>query len=217
MTVLTAAMEHDVKRYVHISTDEVYGSVERGLSVETDRLSPRNPYSASKVAAEAMIQSWATTYGYRVMMTRTGNNYGPWQPPDKAMPKFITQVLGGLPITIHGSGSNMRDWVHVRDNCTAIFNVLLNGELSGIYNISGRNHISNLDLAKLIIRHLGKGEIIHIDDRPGNDLRYAIDDDKIRRDLNWRPEISFEQGLKSTIEWYISHRDWWTKILEELK
>jgi dTDP-glucose 4,6-dehydratase len=203
-TLLQAAKKHNLRRYVQISTDEVYGSINEGSFAETDGLHPRNPYSASKASAEHLCNSFKNTYGLDIVITRTCNNYGPYQQFEKFIPTAIKALIEGRKIPVYGDGSQVREWIHVSDNCRAIAAVLENGESGSIYNIGTARHIKNLDLARLIIAELGLDEsyLEFVPDRPGHDQRYSISSKKIMSELHWSPQVKFEDGLKETIAWY---------------
>jgi dTDP-glucose 4,6-dehydratase len=202
--LLQAAKRHNIHRFVQISTDEVYGSINDGSFVETDPLNPRNPYSASKASAEFLCNSFQNTYGLDVVITRTCNNYGPYQQFEKFIPTALKALIEGRKIPVYGDGSQVREWIHVSDNCRAITEVLENGLSGSIYNIGTSRHIKNLDLASLLIAELGLDEnsLEFVPDRPGHDQRYSISSSKIMSELNWSPQIEFEEGLKETIKWY---------------
>ena len=202
--LLSAAKENKVGRFVQISTDEVYGSIPDGSFVETDRLNPRNPYSASKASAEFLCNSFQNTYGLDVVITRSCNNYGPYQQFEKFIPTALKALIEGRKIPVYGDGSQVREWIHVSDNCRAITQVLEKGSSGSIYNIGTSRHIKNLDLARLLIRELGLDEnsLEFVPDRLGHDQRYSISSTKIMSELGWSPQIRFEEGLQATVEWY---------------
>jgi dTDP-glucose 4,6-dehydratase len=209
--LLEQALKSGVKRFLQISTDEVYGSIESpDFADETCTLNPSSPYAASKASADLLAMSYYKTHSLPVLITRTCNNYGPYQFPEKIIPFFITRALNEEKLPVYGDGSNIRDWLYVTDNCEAILETLENGNPGEIYNISGDTMISNLELTKSIISILGKTEklITFVKDRPGHDLRYAIDSSKIRKQLGWSPKISIEDGLRMTIDWYLSNTEW---------
>lgn len=202
-----------LRRFVQISTDEVYGSVPAGASRETDELRPRNPYSASKAGADRLAYSYWATYGVPVIVTRASNNYGPNQFPEKIIPLFITNALDDRPVPLYGDGLNERDWLHVMDHCRALDLLLDAGTPGEAYNIGGGNHVRNVDLTRDILRLLGKPEslIHHVPDRPGHDRRYSLDTAKLQG-LGWRPQVPFEDGLRETVEWYRANPGWWRPI-----
>jgi dTDP-glucose 4,6-dehydratase len=208
--LLEAARRHDIRRFVQISTDEVYGSIEEGSFKEKDPLTPSNPYSASKASADLLAHSYCITYDLPVIITRSSNNFGPYQHREKLIPKLITNALQNKPLPIYGDGRNFRDWIHVSDNCEAIDRVLFRGKVSEIYNVGTGKERANIEVAKKILRELGKPEnlIRFVKDRPGHDRRYAVDCTKIRG-LGWEPKTTFEDGLRKTIDWYRENRWWW--------
>jgi len=216
-TMLDVARKNKVERFVQISTDEVYGSVEKGSSSEDDKLDPRNPYSACKAAGDLLALSYANTYDLNVVVTRSSNNYGPYQYPEKFMPLAITNLIEGKKIPVYGDGTNVRDWLWVKDNCSGIMMVAERGKAGNIYNIGGGNEMRNIDVAKKIIYYMGKSdsEIQFVKDRAGHDKRYSLDSSKAMA-LGWKPEKKFEDGLVETIEWYKSN-EWWWKPLKAKK
>ncbi len=214
-SLLEEARLAGVTRFVQVSTDEVYGSLgSEGRFREDSHLAPNSPYAASKAAADLVCRAYWRTFGFPVVITRCSNNYGPYQFPEKLVPLMIANALEDKPLPIYGDGQNVRDWLYVADHCAALALVLRQGQPGEVYNIGGNNELKNLDLVQLLLRELGKSEelITFVKDRPGHDRRYAIDAGKIRRELGWVPEHSFEDGLRSTIQWYLDHRDWWEKI-----
>lgn len=208
--LLECARKEGVEKFIQISTDEVYGSLKTGKFVETDALHPRNPYSATKAAGENLVVAYANTYGMQTMITRSSNNYGPYQYPEKFIPKAITNAISGIKIPVYGKGTNIRDWIFVEDNCSGIFTVLQKGVAGEVYNIGGGNEKSNIEVVKMILKNVGKPEslISFVDDRPGHDFRYALDSHKLMK-LGWKPAKTFEQGIKATIEWYSKNAWWW--------
>jgi dTDP-glucose 4,6-dehydratase len=202
-----------VERFVHISTDEVYGSIPVGSSTEDDRLDPRSPYSASKAGADLVALSHRSTYGLPVVVTRSSNNFGPYQFPEKVIPLFITNLLEGKKVPLYGDGGNVRDWCHVDDNCVAIDLVLRHGDLGQVYNIGGSHEISNRVLTDTILELLGCDEsmVEYVDDRLGHDRRYSLDSTKVRR-LGWAPQREFREALAETIDWYRDNRWWWMPL-----
>ena len=204
-------------KFLQISTDEVFGSLETGFAKEKDVFKPSNPYSASKASAELIVESYKKTYGLEILITRCTNNFGPYQFPEKVIPKTIIRSQKDMKIPIYGTGENIRDWIYVKDHCDAIMKVFLNGESGESYNIAGSNEITNVELIKKILKSLGKSEdlIYFVEDRPGHDLRYGVDSSKIRDNLGWKPSHSFEEGLKDTIDWYVSNKEWWEPIITE--
>jgi len=209
--LLEVAREQRIERFAQVSTDEVYGSLGgEGKFTEETPLHPNSPYAASKAAGDLLAQAYHHTYGLPVMITRCSNNYGPYQFPEKLIPLMIANALAGKKLPVYGDGQNVRDWLHVRDHCEAVDLVLRKGRPGEVYNIGGENEWKNLDLVKLLLSRLGKPEslISFVKDRPGHDLRYAIDSSKIRRELGWKPSVSFEKGLADTVDWYLENEDW---------
>lgn len=213
--LLEAARRHGVERFVHISTDEVYGSVEQGSSVETDPVEPRSPYSASKAASDLLARSYFVTYGVPVIITRASNNYGPYQHPEKLIPFFITNALEDRPLPVYGDGQQVRDWLFVEDHCSAIDIVLRKGVPGEVYNVGGGFERTNLEVTRGILRALGKDEslIKFVKDRPGHDRRYSLDTAKLRS-LGWEPKVSFDEGLPATVRWYVENEGWWKRVRE---
>jgi len=205
-----------IVRFVHVSTDEVYGSISNGSWSENEILKPNSPYSASKAASDLIALSYAKTYALDVCVTRSSNNYGPYQFPEKLIPLFITNLIRGRKVPLYGTGNNVRDWIHVDDHCRAIFAVLTAGKRGEIYNIGGANEITNIELTHLILDLMGRGEseISFVEDRLGHDLRYSVDTSKIQTQLHCYPKIEFKSGLQETIEWYIRNRKWWEKLVK---
>lgn len=202
-------------RYLQVSTDEVYGALGKtGMFTETTPLAPNSPYSASKASADLIVRAYHQTYGLPVNITRCSNNYGPYQFPEKLIPLMIYNALEDKPLPVYGDGMQIRDWLHVRDHCAAIAAVLEKGAAGEIYNIGGNNEKANLEIVRLILEELGKPEslIAHVQDRPGHDRRYAIDNTKITTELDWKPAYTFEQGIHETIQWYLANRGWVERI-----
>ncbi|MGJ8609457.1 MAG: dTDP-glucose 4,6-dehydratase [Octadecabacter sp.] len=209
-------------RFHHISTDEVFGSLgDTGQFTETTPYDPRSPYSASKAASDHLVRAWAETYGLPVVMTNCSNNYGPFHFPEKLVPVVILRALAGEPIPVYGEGLNVRDWLYVEDHADALLTVLQKGELNRSYNIGGENEARNIDLVQMICAILdakrpkdtGYAEqITYVTDRPGHDLRYAIDPTRIANELGWRPSVTLEQGLELTVQWYLDNEDWWRSL-----
>ncbi len=209
--LLDAAREFDVPRFVQVSTDEVYGSLgPTGYFTEETPLAPNSPYSASKAAADLLVRSYVHTFGFPAIITRCSNNYGPFQFPEKLIPLFITNLLHDKPVPVYGTGQNVRDWIHVRDHCVAIETVWRHGRPGEVYNIGGKCERTNLQITHALLDALDKPRALirFVMDRPGHDLRYAIDSSKIERELGWHPTIPFEDGLRETIHWYQDHMDW---------
>jgi dTDP-glucose 4,6-dehydratase len=203
-------------RFVHISTDEVYGSLETddGAFTEDTPLAPNSPYAASKAAGDMLIRSYSVTYGLPVIGIRPSNNYGPFQYPEKLIPLMITNLIDGKPVPIYGQGQNVRDWLFVEDNCSAIDLVLHNGKPGEFYNVGGQNEVRNIDIAKTVLAVMGKSEslIQYVKDRPGHDYRYALDNSKITRELGWRPSIKGIEGFEKTVRWYLDNEWWWRPL-----
>ena len=207
----------DAKRFVHISTDEVYGTLgTSGYFTETTPIAPNSPYSASKAGSDLIARSYFETYGFPVAITRCSNNYGPYQFPEKLIPLMITNAMADIPLPVYGDGLNVRDWLHVSDHCRAIERVIHKGKPGQVYNIGGSNEWHNIDIVKLVLRELGKPEslITFVTDRLGHDRRYAIDAGKIKRELGWAPAVKFDDGIRMTIKWYIENKWWWEKLLK---
>ena len=205
------------KRLIHISTDEVFGSLDEDSANEITRFNPSSPYSATKAGAELLINSYFITYGCDCVITRCTNNYGPRQFPEKLIPKSILLAEQGKKIPLYGTGNNIRDWIFVDDHCDAIFNVLMNGKSGESYNISANNEINNITIVKKILSIMNKSEdlIEFVEDRPGHDFRYSMNSSKIRNELNWNIKVNFDEGLKKTVDWYFSNRKWWEDIVKE--
>jgi len=209
LVLLQAARELQIRRFVHVSSDEVYGDVPpASFSDENSPLVPSSPYSASKAASDLLVLSFVRTYGFPALVTRSSNNYGPHQFVEKFLPLMITRALADQPLPIYGDGLQQRNWIHVDDNCRAILAVLERGRLGHVYNIGGPDVKDNLAMAHSLLKVIGKPEslISHVPDRPGHDRRYALNSAKISRELNWKPQISLDQGLRQTVEWYRASR-----------
>lgn len=214
--LLDLAKEHKLEKYIQVSTDEVYGSLgSTGTFTETTPLHPNSPYAASKASADLLVAAYHHTFGLPTIITRCTNNYGPYQFPEKLIPLMIINALSDKPLPVYGDGKNVRDWIHVTDHCAAIDVILHRGNLGEVYHIGGNNEVANIDVVKLILRHLKKSEslISYVKDRPGHDRRYAMDASKLQKELGWQPVYSFEQGLEETIDWYIRHESWWKHII----
>ncbi len=205
-----------VDRFVHISTDEVYGSIDEGSFTEEDRLGPRSPYSASKAGSDVIALSYHTTYGLPVLVTRSSNNFGPFQYPEKVIPLFTTNLLDGLQVPLYGDGGNVRDWCFVEDNCSAVDAVLRRGAIGEIYNIGAGNEITNFDLTHRLLRLTGRDEsfIRPVDDRLGHDRRYSVATGKVEA-LGWRPVRELDEALEATVAWYRDHRAWWEPLKQQ--
>ncbi len=217
--LLEAARVYKVSKFVQVSTDEVYGSLgPTGLFTEETPLAPNSPYSASKAGADLLVRAYHETYGLPVNITRCSNNYGPYQFPEKLIPLMILNALSDKKLPVYGDGLNVRDWLHVEDHCTAIDLVLRKGRNGEIYNIGGNNEKSNLEIVKTILKELNKPEslIEFVEDRLGHDRRYAINAEKVKNELGWRPSYQFEGGIKKTIQWYVSNRYWWEPLYNKI-
>ncbi|MFE0559229.1 dTDP-glucose 4,6-dehydratase [Paenibacillus sp. NPDC058910] len=213
--LLDAAKKYGVTKFIQVSTDEVYGSLgETGLFSEMTPLAPNSPYSASKAGGDLLVRAYHETFGLPVNITRCSNNYGPYQFPEKLIPLIISRALNDESLPVYGDGLNIRDWLYVEDHCNAIDLVIHQGKLGEVYNIGGNNERTNLHIVKTILEELGKPEslITYIADRPGHDRRYGIDPTKITNELGWKSKHNFETGIKETIQWYLNHKDWWTRI-----
>lgn len=211
--LLEAARRHQLGRFVQVSTDEVYGDVPSGASVETDPLAPRSPYSASKAGGDLMVLAYQTTYGLPVLITRGSNTIGPYQYPEKVVPVFVTNALDDLPLPIYGDGGALRDYIYVTDHCAGIDTVLHKGADGEVYNIGAGNEINTIVLARAILGRLGKPESLmqHVPDRPGHDRRYSLDCSKLRA-LGWAPVHTFETALAATVDWYVQNEAWWRPL-----
>jgi len=216
MTLLETAREFGVEKFLHVSTDEVYGSLgSTGKFTEKTSISPNSPYSASKASSDMLVRAWTETFSLPTVITRCSNNYGPYQFPEKFIPLMIINAIQGKELPIYGDGMNVRDWIHVEDHCEAIYMVLHSGKIGEVYNIGGGNEVRNIDMAKLILNGLGKSESLlkYVKDRPGHDRRYAMDSSKIEIELGWKPNRTFERGIKETIKWYTENEKWWKRII----
>ena len=202
--------------FVQISTDEVYGSINEGYFKEDDKFNPSSIYSSSKAAAELLVNSYNCTYQLGAKITRSSNNFGPYQFPEKLIPLFITNLLRNKKLPVYGKGDNIRDWIYVEDNCRAIDTVINKGEKGGIYNIGGGNEKRNIEITELMLSELQHGDdmIEYVEDRKGHDFRYAIDSSKIK-DLGWEPKLNFEEAFKTTIQWYKENQEWWAPLLKK--
>ena len=211
LNLLQASKEADIQRFLQISTDEVYGTLGKdGYFYETTPLAPNSPYSASKASADLLVRAYYETYKMPVLNTRCSNNYGPYQYPEKLIPFFISKLLKNEKVPVYGDGLNVRDWLYVYDHCSAIDVVLHKGRVGEVYNIGGHNEKTNLEITKIILQAMGKDEssIEYVQDRLGHDRRYAIDNHKIQTELGWQPSLTFEEGIKLTIDWYLKNQDW---------
>ncbi len=212
--LLEAARKYNSKIFLQISTDEVYGSIEDGSFREDDALKPNSPYSASKAGAEMIVRSFFKTFGTPIIITRTTNNFGPYQYPEKIIPLFVTNLIDNIKVPLYGDGMNVRDWIYVNDNCGALDRVLHKGRVGEIYNIGARNEKSNIWITKEILKLLDKPEsmIEPVEDRLGHDRRYSVDCTKIKAELGWSPQNNFEKALKKTVNWYAANEDWWRPL-----
>jgi dTDP-glucose 4,6-dehydratase len=211
--LLEEARRAGVQKVVCVSTDEVYGSIEDGAFTESDRLNPRNPYSASKAGGELLACAFYHTYDMPVVVTRGSNNYGPYQYPEKLIPLFVTNAIDDLPLPLYGDGLNVRDWLHVEDHCRGIEVAIAKGEPGEVYNIGADNQHTNIEITQIILDHLGKSDelIRYVTDRPGHDRRYAIDSSRLRA-LGWAPQKEFMQGIRETVDWYVQNEWWWRPL-----
>ncbi|HIH69036.1 dTDP-glucose 4,6-dehydratase [Methermicoccus shengliensis] len=217
-TILEAIRKNNPDaKLVHVGTDEVYGDIIKGSFKEEDRLKPSSPYSASKAAADMFVLAYVRTYGLHAMITRCTNNYGPYQFPEKLIPKTVIRASMNLKVPIYGTGKNVRDWIYVLDHCEAIDLVMREGEKGEIYNISSGEEKTNLEVVKTILDLIGKDEslIEFVEDRPGHDIRYSLDSSKIREELGWKPKHSFKEGIRKTVEWYLENEWWWKPLADE--
>ena len=213
--LLEAARKFEIPRFEQISTDEVYGHIHAGSFREEDKLNPRNPYSASKAGAELLCRSYFETYGLPIVITRSSNNYGPYQHPEKLIPKTIIYATLNKRIPVYGTGENVRDWIYVEDNCAAIDLVLEKGEAGQAYNIAAQQELKNIDVVKMILKLSGRSEGLmeFVKDRPGHDVRYSLSIDKMLR-LGWKPKTKFEEGIRKTLKWYQNNAAWWKPVIE---
>ncbi len=212
--LLEAALRHEPARFVHVSTDEVYGSIDHGSWPETHPISPNSPYSASKASSDLIALSYHRTHGLPIVVTRCSNNYGPYQFPEKVIPLFVTNLLDGLPVPLYGEGLNVRDWLHVDDHCRGIQLVAEGGRAGEVYNIGGGTELSNRELTQRLLDACGAdwSSVEHVTDRKGHDLRYSVDISKISTELGYEPQTSFDQGLAETVAWYRDNRAWWEPL-----
>jgi dTDP-glucose 4,6-dehydratase len=213
-TLLDAARRYRVGRFVHVSTDEVYGSISEGAWTEQSPLAPNSPYAASKAASDLLVLASHRTYGLDVVVTRCSNNYGHYQFPEKVIPLFVTNLLDGLPVPLYGDGGNVRDWLHVSDHCRGIQLVLLSGRAGEVYHIGGGTELTNNELTGRLLESCGAGwEMVeHVTDRPGHDRRYSLDISKISEELGYAPRVTFDVGLARTADWYRANREWWEPL-----
>lgn len=216
--LLEACRKNKVDKFIHISTDEVYGEIRKGMFTEDSNLQPNSPYAASKAAGDLLIKAYIRTYGFPAIIIRPSNNYGPWQYPEKLIPLTIIKLLHNKRTPVYGKGQNIREWLHVSDCARAILLVMEKGSLGEIYNIGSSEEKRNIEVVKRIIKNLGKSEklIEYVNDRPGHDWRYSLDVKKIKTELGWRPKISFREGLIDTVKWYMDNSDWLNKFFPKI-
>jgi len=216
VSLFEAAGKHE-KRILHVSTDETYGDILEGSFKENDKLKPSSPYSASKAAADLFAQAYHRTYNLDIVIARCTNNYGPYQYPEKLIPKTIIRATLDLLIPIYGKGKNIRDWIYVQDFCQALDTLLKKGKTGEIYNISANNELQNIEVAKTILKIMNKPEnlITFVEDRPGHDIRYSLNSSKIRTELSWKPKHNFKEALKQTVNWYVNNEWWWKPLATE--
>ena len=212
--LLDTAMALAIPRFVHVSTDEVYGSIDEGAWDEDEPLLPNSPYSASKAGSDLLVRSYHRTHGLNTSITRCSNNYGPYHFPEKVIPLFVTNLIDGLHVPLYGDGKNQRDWLHVDDHCRGIALVLTKGRAGEIYNIGGGTELSNRELTDILLEATGRDEsfIDYVEDRKGHDRRYCVSIDKISSELGYEPQVPFTQGLADVVQWYRDHRDWWEPL-----
>ena len=215
-TLLDSALHNGSPRFVHVSTDEVYGSIDEGSWPETHALEPNSPYAASKASSDLLARAYHRTHGLPVSITRCSNNYGPYQFPEKVIPLFVTNLISGGTVPLYGEGANVRDWLHVDDHCRAVHLVLLDGRPGEVYNIGGGQELSNRELTELLLEACGAGwdRVRHVADRLGHDLRYSVATDKIADELGFRPQVDFREGLAGTVTWYQENSAWWQPLKE---
>ena len=213
--LLDAALRHGTGKFVHVSTDEVYGSIATGAWTEAAPIAPNSPYAATKAGADLLALAYHRTHGLPVVVTRAANNYGPYQHPEKLVPRFVTNLLEGRTVPLYGDGSQVRDWVHVDDHCRGTALVLLEGVPGEVYHIGGNAELSNRELTGKLLQACGAGwdRVTEVADRKGHDQRYALDDDRIRSELGYRPQVDFETGLAETVQWYRDNEEWWRPLV----
>ncbi|MFD2756763.1 dTDP-glucose 4,6-dehydratase [Gulosibacter faecalis] len=214
--LLDAALKHGTKRFVHVSTDEVYGSIEEGEWTEEFPLEPNSPYSASKAGSDLLVRSYFRTHGLNASITRCSNNYGPYHFPEKLIPLFVTNLMDDKHVPLYGTGENVRDWLHVDDHCRGIALVFAKGRAGEVYNIGGGTQLTNVQITEKILELMGKDDsyVDHVEDRKGHDLRYCVDISKIENELGYTPQVPFEQGLADVVQWYRDNRAWWEPLKE---
>jgi dTDP-glucose 4,6-dehydratase len=217
-TLLDAAREAQVRRFVQVSTDEVYGSLgSEGRFTEASPLAPNSPYAASKASADLLVRAYVQTYGMPAIITRASNNYGPYQFPEKVIPLFLTHAIEGRELPLYGDGQQVRDWLFVEDHCAGLLQVVQKGRIGEVYNIGGGQECTNLELARLIVQAVGASEALiqFVQDRPAHDRRYALSSEKMARELEWKPRLSLAEGLARTVAWYHAHQSWWRTLKDE--
>lgn len=216
LNLLEAAKNNENKRFHHVSTDEVYGSLSKDDPAfsETTPYDPRSPYSASKASSDHLVRAYYYTHNLPITISNCSNNYGPYQFPEKLIPLFVTNLIEGKKVPVYGTGENIRDWLHVKDHCTAIDRILHDGKIGETYCVGGNAEKTNMEITHLILELMGEGEdsIEYVEDRKGHDKRYAINFDKIKNDLGWEPSVSFREGIEETVEWYKNNQEWWKNI-----
>jgi|TARA_Y100000031_G_scaffold69444_1_gene77168 dTDP-glucose 4,6-dehydratase len=212
-TLLEAVKKYSIKKYIQISTDEVYGEVKTGSFDEQSLLEPNNPYSASKAGADLMVRAYQRTFGLPALITRSSNNFGPYQYPEKLIPLFLTNLLQDKKVPIYGDGQQVRDWIYVIDNCEAIDYIMRHGQIGQTYNVGDNNERTNLEITKIILEQLNRDQsfIEYVEDRPGHDRRYSLDTTKLTN-LGWQPRYDFEEAMAKTIQWYVDNKDWWRPL-----
>lgn len=213
-TLLDSALKNRVQKFIHVSTDEVYGSIEEGSWKEHFPLSPNSPYSASKAASDLVALAYERTYGMNICLTRCSNNYGPNQYPEKVIPLFVTNLIQGKKVPLYGTGKNIRDWLHVSDHCRGLWLTSKFGESGEVYNIGGGQELTNIDLTRMILNEFGYDDewINYVPDRRGHDYRYSVDISKAREQLGYEPEVTFKEGITKTINWYRENEEWWSPL-----
>jgi dTDP-glucose 4,6-dehydratase len=215
--LLDAALRHGTARFVQVSTDEVYGSIDAGAWTEGSPLAPSSPYAATKAGADLLALAYHRTHGLPVVVTRSAGTYGPYQHPEKLIPRFVTDLLAGRTAPLHGDGGQVREWVHVDDHCRGVALALREGVAGEVYHIGGRTDLTNRELAGMLLKACGAGwdRVVSVEDRKGHDRRYALDDEKIRRELGYEPGVEFGAGLAETVQWYREHEEWWRPLVVE--
>lgn len=216
LALLEASRRFGIEKFVHVSTDEVYGEIEEGQFLETTPLNPNSPYSASKAAADLFVKAYQHTFGLPAMIVRPSNNYGPWQYPEKLIPVVISRAVADRPVPVYAQGLNVREWLYVADCAEAVWQVAQNGKAGEVYNIGSGKERRNIDVVKRILSILGKPEslIQYVQDRPGHDLRYSLNSEKIKRQLGWQATTGFDEGMEKTVNWYIRNEQWWKKFVK---